>query len=254
MERLDPEMKKLVNELKNAPDNASRADLEGLIKARVEVLSPIYHQVAVQFADLHDTPSRMMAKGVIREVIPWRESRRKLYWRLVRRLHEKKLTRQIEKTGANLNQGQKTELLRRWFTENERSKEATADKHGWEEDKPVAEWLAKQVKADHDACQFIKDNLKLMRVESMMSQFRKLVTQMNHDELHEAGVYLAQRLSTGKKDEFVEAVRQVKSLMDNEPAASSSGTTADSESNEKRNSKDDKQKDDSSASENGENF
>lgn len=26
---------------------------------------PIYHQVAVQFADLHDTPGRMQEKGVI---------------------------------------------------------------------------------------------------------------------------------------------------------------------------------------------
>ena len=66
MERLDPEMKRLVAQLKNAPDTAAKNIAEGLIKARVEVLSPIYHQVAVQFADLHDTPSRMMAKGVIR--------------------------------------------------------------------------------------------------------------------------------------------------------------------------------------------
>lgn len=26
---------------------------------------PIYHQVAVQFADLHDTPGRMLEKGVV---------------------------------------------------------------------------------------------------------------------------------------------------------------------------------------------
>lgn len=66
MERLDPEMKRLVTQLKNAPDTANKNKIESQIKSRVEVLSPIYHQVAVQFADLHDTPSRMMAKGVIR--------------------------------------------------------------------------------------------------------------------------------------------------------------------------------------------
>lgn len=32
---------------------------------REEFLLPIYHQVAVQFADLHDTPGRMQEKGVI---------------------------------------------------------------------------------------------------------------------------------------------------------------------------------------------
>merc|ERR1712008_622497 len=92
---------------------------EGLIKARVEVLSPIYHQVAVQFADLHDTPSRMMAKGVIRDVIEWRQSRTKLYWRLKRRL-------------------------------NEKNKEPNSEKYHWEEDQPVAEWLENQIKVGSD--------------------------------------------------------------------------------------------------------
>lgn len=66
MQRLDPEMKRLVNELKNAADPETKAVIEAKVKAREEILSPIYHQVAVQFADLHDTPARMMAKGVIR--------------------------------------------------------------------------------------------------------------------------------------------------------------------------------------------
>lgn len=42
-----------------------RKDLEGQLKAREDLLLPIYHQVAVQFADLHDTPGRMLEKGVI---------------------------------------------------------------------------------------------------------------------------------------------------------------------------------------------
>lgn len=42
-----------------------RRDLESKLKAREEFLLPIYHQVAVQFVDLHDTPGRMQEKGVI---------------------------------------------------------------------------------------------------------------------------------------------------------------------------------------------
>jgi len=34
------------------------------LKAREALLSPIYHQMAVQFADLHDTLGRMLEKGV----------------------------------------------------------------------------------------------------------------------------------------------------------------------------------------------
>ena len=42
-----------------------RKELETKLKEREEFLLPIYHQVAVQFADLHDTPGRMQEKGVI---------------------------------------------------------------------------------------------------------------------------------------------------------------------------------------------
>jgi len=245
MERLDPEMKRLVAQLKNAPDTAAKNKVEGLIKARVEVLSPIYHQVAVQFADLHDTPSRMMAKGVIRDVIEWRQSRTKLYWRLKRRLHEKKLMGRIENTGANLNHGQKTELLRRWFTENEKSKEPNSDKYHWEEDQPVAEWLENQIKVGSDHVSVIKENLKMMQVESMMGQFRNLVKQMSDDELHEAGIYLTQQLT--KKEDFVEAVGKIAAA-----DASDKLETIDKNDTTKSETELDKQKDDSSASENGE--
>lgn len=44
---------------------ADRKDLESKLKEREEFLIPIYHQVAMQFADLHDTPGRMQEKGAI---------------------------------------------------------------------------------------------------------------------------------------------------------------------------------------------
>lgn len=46
------------------PDKECR-ELESKLKAREEFLLPIYHQVAVQFVELHDTPGRMQEKGVI---------------------------------------------------------------------------------------------------------------------------------------------------------------------------------------------
>ena len=39
--------------------------LEKQMKDREEQLMPIYHQVAVMFADLHDTAARMQEKGCI---------------------------------------------------------------------------------------------------------------------------------------------------------------------------------------------
>lgn len=46
------------------------------------------HQIAVHFADLHDTPGRMLEKQVIRGIVSLRESRRVLGSRLLRRLVE----------------------------------------------------------------------------------------------------------------------------------------------------------------------
>ena len=52
-------------------------------------------QVTTTFSDLHDTPQRMLAKGVIQEIIDWKDARNFFYWKVRRRLleteYEKKL-------------------------------------------------------------------------------------------------------------------------------------------------------------------
>lgn len=50
-----------------------RTELEKQLKAREELLLPVYYQVAVRFADLHDTPGRMQEKGVITVSGTWHE-------------------------------------------------------------------------------------------------------------------------------------------------------------------------------------
>lgn len=62
--------------------------MEQRMRQREKDLLPIYHQVAVQFADLHDTAGRMKSKGCISDILEWRTSREYLYWRLRRRLAE----------------------------------------------------------------------------------------------------------------------------------------------------------------------
>ena len=46
---------------------------------------PAYQQVAVAFAGMHDTPVRMIAKGVVKDIVPWEDARRVLATRLRRR-------------------------------------------------------------------------------------------------------------------------------------------------------------------------
>ena len=64
--RLDPVVRSLVDQL-GTPDLSSgeKERLEEELHSRMARILPIYHTIAVQFADLHDTPGRMEEKGVI---------------------------------------------------------------------------------------------------------------------------------------------------------------------------------------------
>lgn len=120
-----------------------RKKLQAELKKREEVLSPIYHTVAVQFADLHDTAGRMLAKGVIsvsfvvtkvfftlekflfcfffKKIIHWKTARQKFYWRLKRRLAEERINKLIRLHYPQLPDAAVSELLRRWFNKDTRN-------------------------------------------------------------------------------------------------------------------------------------
>jgi acetyl-CoA carboxylase/biotin carboxylase 1 len=83
MERLDQAFRSLKADCK--PTNG-----------REKLLASVYQQICVQFAELHDRPGRMKAKGVIREVVEWSEARRFFYWRLRRRLSEEVFKSRLE--------------------------------------------------------------------------------------------------------------------------------------------------------------
>ena len=82
----------------SSPQAAGGAGSEGAIKARERLLLPVYTQVALQFAQMHDGPVRMLAKGVLRGIVPWREARSFFAARLRRRLTEEALLKHIAGT------------------------------------------------------------------------------------------------------------------------------------------------------------
>ena len=67
---------------------------------REKLLLPIYSQIAIQFADLHDRAGRMKAKGVIRQALRWQNARRFFYWRLRRRLNEEYILKRFAAAAA----------------------------------------------------------------------------------------------------------------------------------------------------------
>jgi acetyl-CoA carboxylase / biotin carboxylase 1 len=122
MARLDPtyadlKAQSLAKGLTSEQSNAIKSKMT----EREQLLGPIYQQIALQFADLHDRAGRMEAKGTIRMPVVWKNARRFFYWRLRRKLSEevllKKLGTSVAAGVANTPMAQKEynlAMLRSW--------------------------------------------------------------------------------------------------------------------------------------------
>lgn len=99
-------------------DKETLTNLENKIKERTSLLLHAYHTVAIHFADLHDTPERMLEKDCIKEIVTWRTSRTFFYWRLRRLLLERTFVQQIQAAQPEFSVGQAKNMLRRWFVED----------------------------------------------------------------------------------------------------------------------------------------
>jgi len=134
MKRLDTELQELGRKLTSAPEGGgpgSRSEIEGLIKKRQELLLPVYQQVAVAFADLHDTPRRMLHKGCVHAVVPWKRARSFFYWRLRRRLWESDVARQLRTANPHLTEQEakrRVETLSKDKVEEWKGRESARDR------------------------------------------------------------------------------------------------------------------------------
>lgn len=99
-------------------DKETLTNTENKIKERTSLLLHAYHTVAIHFADLHDTPERMLEKDCIKEIVSWRTSRSFFYWRLRRLLLEGTFVQQIQAAQSEFSVGQAKNMLRRWFVED----------------------------------------------------------------------------------------------------------------------------------------
>lgn len=140
MARLDPEYAELRAQslMKDLPADKAAA-IKAKMTERETLLGPVYQQIALQFADLHDRAGRMQAKGTIRMGLEWKNARRFFYWRLRRRLSEEVLLKRMmngDKTPAATSTPSPREmhvsLLKTWS--------GMLDAEFDRDDKKVAEW------------------------------------------------------------------------------------------------------------------
>jgi len=142
MHRLDDELVKLDRKLHEDSENDNKECIQDLIRRREISLLPVYEQIAVQFCELHDTPGRMKAVGVVERVVEWSQSRAFFYWRLRRKLAEFDLRKKVIEA-AEIGRGVKapspleaTAIIKKWFTESQGMTE-----NKWGEDKIVLAWM-----------------------------------------------------------------------------------------------------------------
>eukprot|EP00271_Cylindrocystis_brebissonii_P001540 TRINITY_DN11802_c0_g2_i1.p1 TRINITY_DN11802_c0_g2~~TRINITY_DN11802_c0_g2_i1.p1 ORF type:complete len:346 (+),score=49.53 TRINITY_DN11802_c0_g2_i1:1-1038(+) len=100
------------------------------IGQREKGLLPMYTHVALRFAELHDTPERMVAKGVIKKVVKWRESRLFFYQRLCFRLAEDSLLNAVKQAEGGGKSWQKMGG-KEWLVEHCLQDPSTADCSQW---------------------------------------------------------------------------------------------------------------------------
>ncbi|GJN67713.1 acetyl-coenzyme-A carboxylase [Purpureocillium lilacinum] len=170
MARNDPTYASLRKQLENkdlAPEEA--AAIKKQVVAREKQLLPVYAQIAVQFADLHDRAGRMKAKGTIREVLEWSNARRYFYWRLRRRLNEeyvlKRMATSAVSTGAQPGSAKATEVRER----NLHLLESWSGIVGWSHnDREAAEWYERERKT-------IGDKVEALKAEQLSAELSALV-------------------------------------------------------------------------------
>ncbi|CAF4983652.1 unnamed protein product, partial [Rotaria socialis] len=165
--RLDPVSRELAAEINlsiTGSVNSAKEELERQLAEREKSLFPVYQQAAVMFCDLHDTPGRMLEKGVIREILDWRSSRQFFYWRLKRRLGENKVVKTILSLDPSMGYQSASKCVEQWFNEDKRN-----DTAQWSQDKVVAEWL--------EQCQqtlSLDDRMKTLRKQSARHDIHRL--------------------------------------------------------------------------------
>lgn len=192
MKRIDP----LYNELflKNSEEempHEERKKRVSELRNREAYLLPAYHMISTTFADLHDTPQRMVAKGVVRDILDWRTAREFFYWKVKRRILEFDVEKQVKVANKNVNHGQLLSMLRRWFIESK----GPVQNYLWDDDKAVAAWLD-----DPEERQSISDNIRMIQKDALIQKIDTLAS-TNDDTALEAVIGLLQKMPARQQGE-----------------------------------------------------
>jgi len=164
MHRLDAELIALDKELAGDVSEEQLQKLRAAVTKRENTLLPIYLQIAHEFADLHDRSGRMLAKGVVRDVLDWKRAREYFYWRVKRRLCEFELRKQMSNADESLS----------WEGMSQYLHDLVGDEV-WNNDKMFLSW-------SKDNASTFESKLKQIRLESIKNTISSLTADLSEEE------------------------------------------------------------------------
>jgi len=164
MHRLDDKLISLSTQLRDmvSRDVVQLQSIKGQIAAREKELLAFYQQMSVKFADLHDTPGRMKAKGVIREVVTWRHARKYFSYRLRRRMFEERWCARMQRAFSSYSHKDALATLHTWIKTANPAIEL-------EDDAMLAAYLG-----DESTRTLLKTRLKELRSQWIMQKVAEL--------------------------------------------------------------------------------
>lgn len=178
MARLDPEYGALRKQLADKSLSSEQlTEVKAKATAREELLLPVYMQVSLQFADLHDRAGRMKAKDVIRQSLVWREARRFFYWRVRRRVNEEYILKRMSAAAPKnplSSRSRNIEVLGAWTGIPEFRKDDRAVAMWYEENRKIVHEKVENLKTDgvaFDVASLLRSNGKggLKGVQQVLS-------------------------------------------------------------------------------------
>jgi acetyl-CoA carboxylase/biotin carboxylase 1 len=182
MHRLDETLIALDSQLQDGSET-NRKEVADSISKREHALLPVYEQIAVQFCELHDTPGRMKAVGVIQQEVEWSSARSYFFWRLRRKLAEFDLRKKMIEAGEvgrgikALTPVEASAMMKEWFLETP----GMTDKL-WDDDKVMLSWMAQ---SNQDLEAKVLDLTKQFVVQEV---FRVITAGGNTSQVGTAGI------------------------------------------------------------------
>lgn len=139
------------------------SEIKAKMAEREEKLLPVYLQIALQFADLHDRAGRMQAKNTIRKALRWQNARRFFYWRLRRRLSEELIVKRMTSITASSGESARASHLRSLHAWT-----GLLDEELENDDFKVATWYEENKK-------LVQTKVELLRTDGVASEVAQLL-------------------------------------------------------------------------------